>query len=108
MPLTNTVEATAANSLPELEELQDSLDELEDDDDTSGEEEEASPDNAAENSSEVSVSKSDDSDVVEPFDYNKLKVIELKAMALAKGLTNYKKLKKAPLIALLKENETNE
>ena len=56
----------------------------------------------------ISVVKSDDPDTVEPFDYNKLKVTELKAMADAKGLTNYKKLKKAPLIALLKENETNE
>ena len=41
----------------------------------------------------------------EEFDYNKLKVSELKAMAEAKNLEGYKSLKKGPLIELLKSNE---
>jgi hypothetical protein len=110
VPLTNAGEGPDTNSLPELEELHDSLDELDevDDADTSGEEEEATPDDVGQHPDKVEVTKSEDSDTVEPFDYNKLKVSELKALAHTKGLTNYKKLKKAPLIALLKENETNE
>ena len=39
------------------------------------------------------------------FDYNKLRVAELKALAEEKGLTNYKSLKKSPLIELLKSSE---
>jgi len=41
----------------------------------------------------------------EEMDYNKLKVSELKALAKEKGLTNYKSLKKAPLVELLKSSE---
>ena len=36
------------------------------------------------------------------IDYTKLKVSELKALAEAKGLSNYKSLKKGPLVELLK------
>ena len=36
------------------------------------------------------------------IDYTKLKVSELKALAEAKGLSNYKSLKKGPLVKLLK------
>ena len=39
------------------------------------------------------------------FDYNKLRVPELKALAEEKGLSNYKSLKKSPLIELLKSLE---
>ena len=39
------------------------------------------------------------------FDYTKLKVSELKAMAEQKGLEGYKSLKKSPLIELLKSSE---
>ena len=39
------------------------------------------------------------------FDYNKLRVPELKKLAEEKGLTNYKSLKKNPLIELLKSSE---
>ena len=37
-----------------------------------------------------------------PLEYNKLRVTELKAIAEAKGLLNYKSLKKQPLIDLIK------
>jgi len=43
--------------------------------------------------------------VVEEVEYHKLKVSELKAIAHAKGLTNYKSLKKQPLINLIKATE---
>ena len=38
-------------------------------------------------------------------DYTQLKVSELKSIAAAKGLTNYKSLKKTPLIELIKSSE---
>ena len=44
-------------------------------------------------------------EVSEEVQYNKLKVSELKAIAEAKGLTNYKSLKKQPLIDLIKASE---
>ena len=44
-------------------------------------------------------------DVAEEVEYSKLKVAELKAIAEAKGLTNYKSLKKQPLIDLIKASE---
>jgi len=44
-------------------------------------------------------------EVVEEVEYHKLKVAELKAIAQAKGLTNYKSLKKQPLIDLIKASE---
>lgn len=40
-----------------------------------------------------------------PLEYNKLRVSELKALAEAKGLLNYKSLKKQPLIDLIKAAE---
>ena len=43
--------------------------------------------------------------VSEEIEYNKLKVAELKAIAEAKGLSNYKSLKKQPLIDLIKASE---
>ena len=51
----------------------------------------------------------EEEDITEPepatVNYSKLKVTELKAIAEAKGLTNYKSLKKQPLIDLLKQTE---
>ena len=44
-------------------------------------------------------------EVSEEVEYNKLKVAELKAIAEAKGLSNYKSLKKQPLIDLIKASE---
>ncbi len=76
----------------ELEEI-DSLDEIEDDDDDDDDIVEAE-------SQKVTVIKDDDD-----VDYAKLKVTELKALAEAKGLSNYKSLKKSPLIDLLKGSE---
>ncbi len=77
------------------EDITDSLDEVDDDDDDDDDEEEVSPD-----LKEVTVAKLDDE-----FDYNKLKVSELKALAAAKKLEGYKSLKKGPLIELLKSSE---
>ena len=77
------------------EDITDSLDEVDDDDDDDDDEEEVSPD-----VKEVTVEKLDDE-----FDYNKLKVSELKALAAAKKLEGYKSLKKGPLIDLLKSSE---
>ena len=48
---------------------------------------------------------SDEEDIQVSVEYNKLKVTELKAIAEAKGLTNYKSLKKQPLIDLIKASE---
>ena len=44
-------------------------------------------------------------EVTHSVEYNKLKVSELKAIAQAKGLTNYKSLKKQPLIDLIRASE---
>lgn len=74
---------SAANESDEVDEADDSL---EDSDSDSEEEEEIKP-------------------VVEEVQYHKLKVTELKAIAEAKGLTNYKSLKKQPLIDLIKAAE---
>ncbi len=85
--------------LEEVEDVTDSLDEI-DDDDEEDEEEEDDEKNVSEVVKEVVISKLD-----EEFDYTKLKVSELKAMAEAKNLDGYKSLKKGPLIELLKSNE---
>ena len=44
-------------------------------------------------------------EVSNTIEYNKLKGAELKAIAQAKGLSNYKSLKKQPLIDLIKASE---
>ena len=44
-------------------------------------------------------------EVSQNVEYNKLKVTELKALAEAKGLSNYKSLKKQPLIDLIRASE---
>ena len=84
------------NNTIELEEI-DSLDEIEDDDDDDDDD-----DIVEAESQKVTVIKEEDDDDV---DYAKLKVTELKALAEAKGLSNYKSLKKSPLIDLLKGSE---
>ena len=83
--------------LEEVEDVTDSLDEIDDDDDDDDDD-----DNDEEEPTvkEVVVNKIDDE-----FDYNKLKVSELKALAAAKKLEGYKSLKKGPLIDLLKASE---
>jgi len=87
--------------LEEPEDVTDSLDEIEvdedDDDEEDDEDEEEEEDDVKE---DVTVEKLDDE-----FDYNKLKVSELKAIAKQKGLEGYKSLKKGPLVELLKSNE---
>ena len=88
-----TVDETV--ELQEVEDVTDSLDEIDEDDDDEEEEEEEEKE-----VKEVVISKLD-----EEFDYTKLKVSELKAMAEAKNLEGYKSLKKGPLIELLKSNE---
>ena len=74
----------------------DENDSLEDDD--SDEEEEEEEDEEEEEENVVQ-------EVSNTVQYNKLKVTELKAIAEAKGLTNYKSLKKQPLIDLIRASE---
>jgi len=81
--------------MEELEDVTDSLDEMEDSDD-----EENNNEDVTEEVKEVTVQKID-----EDFDYNKLKVSELKALAKQKGLQNYKSLKKGSLVDLLQSEE---
>ena len=90
------VEINNSVQLEEVEDVTDSLDEIDDDDDDDEEEEEEEEKEVK----DVVVNKLD-----EEFDYTKLKVSELKAMAEAKNLEGYKSLKKGPLIELLKSNE---
>ena len=83
----NTIQSvTNADQPDELSEVDDSLE----DNDTDEEEDE-------EQDVEEEVSHN--------VEYNKLKVTELKALAEAKGLTNYKSLKKQPLIDLIRASE---
>ena len=90
--------------LEEVEDVTDSLDEIDEDDDDEDEDEDEDEEDVnketTEEVKEVVINKLD-----EEFDYNKLKVSELKAMAEAKNLEGYKSLKKGPLIELLKSNE---
>tara|TARA_B100002019_G_scaffold197304_1_gene170898 strand:- start:194 stop:928 length:735 start_codon:yes stop_codon:yes gene_type:complete len=90
--------------LEEVEDVTDSLDEIDEDDDDEDEDEVEDEEDVnketTEEVKEVVINKLD-----EEFDYNKLKVSELKAMAEAKNLEGYKSLKKGPLIELLKSNE---
>lgn len=81
----NTLQS--ANKSDDDNDVDDSLEE----DDTDEEEEDTSDEPIQEVSEEV--------------EYHKLKVTELKAIAQAKGLTNYKSLKKQPLIDLIKAAE---
>ena len=107
----------------ELEEV-DSLDEIEDDDD---DDDNSEIETTNQNIKKISVTKNDmeenidnnedkqdedeqdedeqDEDEQDEVDYTQLKVSELKAIAEAKGLTNYKSLKKTPLIDLIKSSE---
>ena len=88
---------TINTELEEPEDVTDSLDEIEVDEDDEEEEEDEDEDVEKE---EISIQKLDDE-----FDYNKLKVSELKAIAKQKGLEGYKSLKKGPLVELLKSSE---
>jgi hypothetical protein len=80
--------------MEEVEDVTDSLDEMDDTDDEENNSEEVTE------VKEVTVQKIDDD-----FDYNKLKVSELKSLAKQKGLENYKSLKKGSLVDLLKSTE---
>ncbi len=97
-------EATKAikTELNEPEDVTDSLDEIDvDEDEDEDEEDDEDEDNGmGQGDEEVVVAKLD-----EEFDYNKLKVSELKSLAAAKKLEGYKSLKKGPLIELLKSSE---
>ena len=87
-----------ATQLDEPEDVTDSLDEIDVDEDEDDEEEDNEQEEGGDE--EVVVEKLDDE-----FDYNKLKVSELKSLAAAKKLEGYKSLKKGPLIELLKSSE---
>ena len=86
---TTVQSVSAANESDEADEADEADDSLEDSD--SDEEDDEQP--------------VQNEPVVEEVEYNKLKVSELKAIAEAKGLTNYKSLKKQPLIDLIKASE---
>lgn len=68
-------------------------------------EEQENDDDEADDSLEDDSDEEDEDEPVQEVQYNKLKVSELKAIAEAKGLTNYKSLKKQPLIDLIKASE---
>ena len=95
-------EATKAikTELNEPEDVTDSLDEIDVDEDEDEEDDEDEDNGMGQGDEEVVVAKLD-----EEFDYNKLKVSELKSLAAAKKLEGYKSLKKGPLIELLKSSE---
>ena len=95
---TDKVKIDDSIQLEEVEDITDSLDEI--DEDTDDEDNTAEETEETDNTKEITVEKLDDE-----FDYNKLKVAELKTLAKQKGLQNYKSLKKGPLVELLKSSE---
>ena len=107
VPLHNVQTEDLTENNP-LEEVTDSLDELddEDEDEDDEDEEEEEEDKETFNTNELKqhtfVMKAEEE---EEKDYTKFKVTELRAMAAQKGLSNYKKLKKSPLIELIKASE---
>ena len=71
-------------------------------------EEDKLSDNVPDNSENDENDENDDTkgvDANDTVDYNKLKVSELKSLAENMGLTNYKSLKKGPLVDLIKSQE---
>tara|TARA_B110000444_G_scaffold111313_1_gene105059 strand:+ start:41 stop:754 length:714 start_codon:yes stop_codon:yes gene_type:complete len=95
---TDKVKIDDSIQLEEVEDITDSLDEI--DEDTDDEDNTAEETEETDKTKEITVEKLDDE-----FDYNKLKVAELKTLAKQKGLQNYKSLKKGPLVELLKSSE---
>ena len=86
-------------SSADVENTVQSADKSDDDNDVDDSLEEDDSDEEEDNSDETTQV------VSEEIEYNKLKVAELKAIAEAKGLSNYKSLKKQPLIDLIKASE---
>ena len=97
----NNIELEEVDSLDEIDDDDDNNDDDDDDNDTNNEDNTVIPNKNITVSKEAHDSASDNEDV----DYHKLKVTELKAIAEAKGLTNYKSLKKDTLIHLIKSSE---
>lgn len=95
---TDKVKVDDSIQLEEVEDITDSLDEI--DEDSDDEDNTAEETEETDKTKEIIVEKLDDE-----FDYNKLKVAELKTLAKQKGLQNYKSLKKGPLVKLLKSSE---
>ena len=95
---TDKVKVDDSVQLEEVEDITDSLDEI--DEDSDDEDNTTEETNETNETNEITVEKIDDE-----FDYNKLKVPELKTLAKQKGLQNYKSLKKGPLVELLKSSE---
>ena len=113
VPLHNVQTEDLTENNP-LEEVTDSLDELDDEDEDDEDEEEDEEDkeifnNTNELKQHTFVMKAEaeeeEEEEEEEKDYTKFKVTELRAMAAQKGLSNYKKLKKSPLIELIKASE---
>lgn len=118
----NSNEPLDIDETVELQEVTDDIDQLETSDNetttqtANNEDETTEPieneedDSLEEDDSEVEEEEDEEEeDVVQEvsntIEYNKLKVSELKAIAQAKGLTNYKSLKKQPLIDLIRASE---
>lgn len=95
---TDKVKVDDSIQLEEVEDITDSLDEI--DEDTDDEDNTVEETEETDKTKQITVEKLDDE-----FDYNKLKVAELKTLAKQKGLQNYKSLKKGPLVKLLKSSE---
>ena len=118
----NSNEPVDIDETVELQEVTDDIDQLEtsdnettsqtanNEDETTEPVENEEDDSLEEDDSEVEEEEDEEEeDVVQEvsntIEYNKLKVSELKAIAQAKGLTNYKSLKKQPLIDLIRASE---
>ncbi len=97
--VTDNLEEDSGSS-GDVENTTQSADKADDDVDSLDEE-----DSQVEEDEEEEEEDSDEEDIQVSVEYNKLKVTELKAIAEAKGLTNYKSLKKQPLIDLIKASE---
>ena len=111
---TNT-EPISIDESVQLEEVTNNLDE-EDNDTTDNKEdikeivqkaevEDSLVEDSLEEDSESDAESVNEEENKETPEYNKLRVAELKALAEAKGLLNYKSLKKQPLIDLIKASE---
>ena len=118
----NSNEPVDIDETVELQEVTDDIDQLEtsdnettsqtanNEDETTEPVENEEDDSLEEDDSEVEEEEDEEEeDVVQEvsntIEYKKLKVSELKAIAQAKGLTNYKSIKKQPLIDLIRASE---
>ena len=102
--VTDNLEEDSGSS-GDVENTTQSADKADDDVDSLDEEDSQVEEDEDEDEEEEEEEDSGEEDIQVSVEYNKLKVTELKAIAEAKGLTNYKSLKKQPLIDLIKASE---